>query len=149
MSIKGVQQLNELIRQNNKLLLERKTEFLKESFTENDLKIYWTKFKEKLHREGKYIASSLMDMNQIQLQDTIIYYKVPNENSKLEIERILNELLSYLRGHLKNHNINIIFDIDQDIKVKRPLTKFEIFQQLIQKNPALETLRKTLDLKIQ
>lgn len=111
--------------------------------------IYWIKFKEKLHREGKYIASSLMDISQIKLQDTTILYKLPNENSKTELEQVLHQLLSYLRGHLRNHSINIKFEIDQEIKIKRPLTKLELFQQLAQKNPALETLRKTLDLKLQ
>jgi len=129
-------------------LAERQNEFLEEPFEYSDLLIQWNKFKDRLEAKGYMIISSIMGMSEVVLEGTIIKYEVPNASSKIDLESELPNLLGHLRGHLQNHHIKIEISINETIQVKKPVTSMEKFQQMNQKNEALELLRKTFDLNI-
>ncbi len=129
-------------------MAEKQNEFLEESFEYNDLLIQWNKFKDRLEAKGYMIISSIMGMSEITLDGTTIKYEVPNESSKIDLETEIPNLLGHLRGHLRNHHIKIEISVNETIQVKKPVTNIEKFQQMIQKNEALELLRKTFDLNI-
>jgi len=121
---------------------------LEESFTYDDLIIQWNKFKERLEAKGFMIVSSIMGMSEVILEGTTIKYEVPNESSKIDMETEIPNLLGYLRGHLKNHHIKIEISVNESIQAKKILDKQDIYLHMVEKNPALELLRKTFDLDI-
>lgn len=148
LSISGLKKLKELKEANDKLQSERQSIFLEEPFTYDELITQWNKFKDRLEKKGYMIISSLMGMGEVILDGTTIKYEVPNESSKKDLEGELPNLLGYLRGHLKNHNIKIELSVNETIQVKKLLDKRDIFLHMAEKNPALELLRKTFDLNI-
>ncbi|MFA5556854.1 MAG: hypothetical protein AB7D46_04600 [Flavobacteriaceae bacterium] len=133
---------------NEKFQSERQNVFLEEPFTYDELITQWNKFKDRLEKKGSMIISSLMGMSEVILDGTIIRYEVPNESSKKDLEEELQNLLGYLRGHLKNHHIKIELSVNESIKSKKLLDKRDVFLYMAEKNPALELLRKTFDLSI-
>jgi len=146
--LSGLKKLRELQKNNEKLQLEKQNVFLEESFTYDDLMIQWNKFKERLESKGFMIVSSIMGMSEVVLEGTTIKYEVPNGSSKMDMESELPNLLGYLRGHLKNHNIKIEILVNESISTKRILDKQDIYLHMVEKNPSLELLRKTFDLDI-
>lgn len=147
-SISGLRKLKQLQDNNDKLLAERQSEFLEESFGYNDFLVEWNKLKDRLEVKGYKIISSIMRMSEPILDGTTIRYEVPNESSKIDLESELPSLLGHLRGHLRNHKINIKIIVNERIEVKKPVTSLEKFQQMNQRNAALDLLRKTFDLNI-
>jgi len=101
-----------------------------------------------MEAKGFMIISSIMGMSEVALDGTTIKYEVPNQSSKMDMESELPNLLGYLRGHLKNHNIKIEISVNESIQSKKILNKQDIFMYMVEKNPALELLRKTFDLYI-
>jgi DNA polymerase-3 subunit gamma/tau len=148
LSISGLRKLKEIQQANEKLQSERQNIFLEEPFTESDMLLYWTKYKDRLDAKGFKIISSIMGMSEPKLEGTTIHFEVPNESSKIDLESEFPELLGYLKGHLKNHTITIKVVVNETIQVKRAFTPEEKYRQMIEKNPALELLRKTFDLEI-
>jgi len=121
---------------------------LEEPFTYDDLIIQWNKFKERLETKGFMIVSSIMGMSEVVLEGTTIKYEVPNESSKIDMESEVSNLLGYLKGHLKNHNIKIEISVNENIQTKKIMDKQDIYLHFLEKNPAIELLRKTFDLDI-
>jgi len=148
LSLSGLKKLRELQENTEKFQLEKQNVFLEESFSYDDLLIQWNKLKERMEAKGFMIISSIMGMSEVDLDGTTIKYEVPNQSSKMDMESELPNLLGYLRGHLKNHNIKIEISVNESISTKRILDKQDIFMHMIEKNPALELLRKTFDLDI-
>ncbi len=89
-----------------------------------------------------------MGMSPVILEGTTIKYEVPNESSKISFEGEIPSLLGHLKGHLRNHNIEIEIIVNETIEVKKPKDKRETYMYMAEKNPAVELLRKTFDLNI-
>lgn len=148
LSLAGLRKLKELQLANEKLRSERQNIFLEEPFTESDMLLYWTKYKDRLDAKGFKIISSIMGLSDPKLEGTTIHFEVPNESSKIDLESEFPDLLGYLKGHLKNHRITIQVSVNETIQVKKAFTPEEKYRQMVEKNPALELLRKTFDLEI-
>ncbi|MDP2160011.1 MAG: DNA polymerase III subunit gamma/tau [Flavobacterium sp.] len=119
-----------------------------EVFNETDMLLQWNKFAQKLEDKGQMILHSLMMMNDPKLEGTTIIHELPNEGTKIEFERIQNELLGYLRGMLHNHDVAIEITVNESMESKRAFTPQDKFNRLNQINPHLEELRKAFDLDI-
>jgi len=101
-----------------------------------------------MEAKGFMIISSIMGMSEVMLEGTTIKYEVPNGSSKIDMESEVPNLLGYLRGHLKNHNIKIEISINESIQAKKIMDKKDIYLHFLEKNPDIELLRKTFDLDI-
>lgn len=110
--------------------------------------VYWNKYKDRLDAKGYKIIASIMGMSIPKLDGTTIVFEVPNQSSKMDFESEFPDLLGYLKGHLKNHTIAIETVVNETIRVKKAFTNEEKYRQMVEKNPALELLRKTFDLDI-
>ncbi len=119
-----------------------------EPFNETDMLLQWNKFAQKLEDKGQMILHSLMMINDPKLEGYTIVHELPNEGTRIEFERLQNELLGYLRGMLHNHDVSIKLHVNESMESKRAFTPQDKFNRLNQLNPSLELLRKTFDLDI-
>ncbi len=120
---------------------------LAEPFTENDLMVQWNKFAQKMESHGEKMIYSLFTLQTPTIQnETTIVHKVPNASSKMEFERIKNDLVGYLRGMLHNHHIQLELVEDEHITINKAYTTEDKYQRFVEINPAIELLKKTFDL---
>ena len=123
-------------------------ELPREPFTENDMRLQWDKFAQRLSDNGQKIMATYMHMNDPVLEGTTIKLELPNEGSKVDFDNGKHDLLGYLRGKLHNHDIIIETHVNETTERKYAFTPEEKYEKLKAMNPALELLRKAFDLDI-
>jgi hypothetical protein len=119
-----------------------------EDFTEDDLRLNWYKYAQKLGDRGHKIMESLLLINDPKLKVTTVIHELPNQGAKIDFENEKIELLGYLRGKLHNHDITIEVNVNESIAQKRAFSPQERYNRLNEINPALALLRKTFELDI-
>ncbi|MFN8275166.1 MAG: DNA polymerase III subunit gamma/tau [Flavobacteriaceae bacterium] len=134
------------MQQNSQAVVKEAAQLPTEPFTETDMRLYWTKYANKLGEKGYKIMESLLTINDPVLNGTHITIELPNEGSKIDFESEKNGLLGYLRGHLHNHDITIEVIVNEAIENKFAFTPQDKYNRLNEINPNLELLRRTFDL---
>lgn len=110
--------------------------------------LVWTKYTQKLNDQGKKLMATYMQMNDPVLKGTAIVLELPNESTKEEFLQGSNELLSFLRGRLHNHDITIEVIVKEVSQTKYAFTPQEKYEKLKEINPNLDLLRKLFDLDV-
>ncbi|OYU85125.1 MAG: hypothetical protein CFE24_03065 [Flavobacterium sp. BFFFF2] len=118
-----------------------------QDFTEAEFREQWFKYADRLNDKGHLIMESLMRISEPKLDQTTVYHELPNEGSKLDFERDKIELVTFLRGKLHNHDIQIITVVNEAIESKKAFTEVDKYARLKEINPAIEQLRKLFDLE--
>lgn len=138
-----------------KELLEAQKGIVKEAvhlptqvFTETEMQEFWFKYADKLGDKGYKIMESLLRINDPKLDGTSVIHELPNEGSKIDFYSQKQELLTYLRSHLHNHEITIEIVVNEKMDSKKAFTTLDKFNRLNEINPNLEVLKKTFDLDI-
>lgn len=129
---------------------ERQAEVVKEqisSFEEASLVACWDSFAdaitEKLHLKNTMIN------NKPVLQDNYHFeVAVYNPGQQNELASNAVDILSYLRGQLKNTHIQMRVRINETNEKKRAYTSIEKYEHLLAVNPALDKLRGEFNLKL-
>jgi hypothetical protein len=119
-----------------------------EPFTETEILLQWNKYAQRLSDKGHKIMESLLLINDPTLKGTVITHELPNEGSKIDFETEKNELLGYLKGKLRNHDITIETVVNETVANKFAFTSLDKYNRLNEINPNLELLRKTFDLDV-
>ena len=119
----------------------------KEPFSENDFKLYWSKYNKQLDQKGLKIVSSIMQSVIPKLEDTTIHIEFPNESMKIDLEREQNGLMEFLRRNLKNYDLSLKITVNEEITSKQAFTDEEKLAKLIEKNPALKLLKDSFSLE--
>jgi len=133
-----------LIRQMEVVLDEE--DLPKESFTEDALILSWNTFIKQLEKKGKHNLASILSIDTPKLIDTTIHLEFPNSTNKVEVERQQYDLLSFLRQNLNNYDISLSITINEELEKQYAYTAKEKYDKLLEKNNAIEILRKTFDL---
>jgi DNA polymerase-3 subunit gamma/tau len=120
----------------------------KESFTEEAFLETWNKFIEDLHKNGKKIMASILEMNTPKLNGTTICLEFPNESLKIELERAQFSLMEYLRKSLNNYDLKLEISVNEEVAKQFAFTTREKYEKLKAKNPNIELLKKTFGLDI-
>ena len=120
----------------------------KDDFTENELLPYWNTFIKQLEENGQFNLASILSIDTPKVIGTAINLEFPNATNKVEVERQQYELLSYLRKSLNNYDIHLSITVNEEMEKQYAYTTREKYEKLLDKNPAIETLRKTFDLDI-
>lgn len=119
-----------------------------ESFTEAQMIEVWDLYSKKVEKDGQYNLLSHLTMGVPKLEGSLIHLQFPNETIKVEVERAKYELLGFIREKLKNYDIDLSIEVNEEVAKKYAYTAKEKFEKLANLNPALETLRKTFDLDL-
>ena len=120
----------------------------KEPFTEKELITVWNQFIEKLQKQGKHNLASILSIDIPKVKETIVYLEFPNATNKMELERQQYDLLGYVRKSLNNFDISLSISVNEEMEKKYAFTDMDKFEKMNEKNPNLDTLRKTFDLDI-
>lgn len=136
------------LEQQSKSIARETIQHLSEPFTETEMTLFWTKYAERLGEKGYKIIESLLLNNDPVLKGTTITVELSSDGAKIEFEKELNGLLSYLRGHLHNHDIVIELIVNEQKPTKKTFNAKERYDRLKEINPTLELLKSTFGLEL-
>ncbi len=120
----------------------------KESFSEEEMVTAWNSYTQKIEKDGKFNLLSHLTMGTPKLDGTLIHLVFPNSTIKVEVERAKYDLLVFLREQLKNYDIDLSIEVNEEEVKRYAYTPREKFEKLKEKNPLIESLRKEFDLDI-
>ena len=120
----------------------------KEPFSQEQLTEVWNTFVTKIEAEGKMNLAAILSIDEPTLKGTTIHLTFPNSTNKVEVERQSFDLLQFLRKSLKNYDISLDIDINEEMQKKFAYTPEDKYEKLKEKNPNIELLRKTFDLDL-
>ncbi|MFM2207561.1 MAG: hypothetical protein RL213_1536 [Bacteroidota bacterium] len=120
-------------------------------FTPVQLQKVWTSFGNALNTQGRYALSTalLKRTPEISEGDTLTFV-VDSHAIEKDINEIKADLLATLRKELNNFHVQLELQVEIDGKdIQVPYTPTEKFNKLAERNPALNDLRKRLDLELE
>lgn len=119
-----------------------------DSFTEAELIDAWNLYHSKLEKQGKRNMASILKIDKPKLIDQKIALEFPNETNKVELERHQGELLSFIRKKLNNYKVGLEITVNEEIEKQYVFSPQDKYKRFKEKNPAIETLKRTFDLDI-
>lgn len=129
------------------LIKEPEVIILNEPFTDDELEIVWNSFTDTIP-ENVRIVSFIQSNVPERISDTELEISVSNIMQKNELIRIQQDILKYLSVKLKNSSISLRIKVNEENESQRALSPEEKYKIMATENPALETLRKNLQLEI-
>ena len=119
-----------------------------EPFTQTEMIEQWLKYAKRMEDNGQHIIASLLTLNTPILEENTIIHELPNESSKIDFDKEKQEILGYIRGMLRNHNLTIEVKINETILEKKLYTTQDKYKRLAELNPNLEIMRNMFGLEI-
>ncbi|MEO8933701.1 MAG: DNA polymerase III subunit gamma/tau, partial [Xanthomarina sp.] len=117
-----------------------------DNFTEEAFFSYWNAFIKELEEKGQLNLASILSIDTPKIKDTTIYLEFPNSTNKIELERQQYDLMMFLKKSLNNYDLHLSISINEEMEKKYAYSTLDKYKKLLEKNPALETLRITFDL---
>ena len=117
------------------------------NISEEKMQSSWIDYAEMLESNGRYNISSILRISTPILSENLISYSVPNDTSRIEIEKEIISIQNFMRKELKN-NIKLIVSVDKNIRKKFKYTISEKYNALKDKNPKIEKLKNIFKLSI-
>ncbi|WP_159637450.1 DNA polymerase III subunit gamma/tau [Sphingobacterium composti Ten et al. 2007 non Yoo et al. 2007] len=106
----------------------------------------WNALAEQLKAENRITLYTIMTANEPRLNGNIIEIDVENMVQSEQLKEGKIDILNYLRVELKNFALDITTHQLEQSVVRKAYTSQEKYKVMVEKNPALETLRKTFNL---
>ncbi|TDU40212.1 DNA polymerase-3 subunit gamma/tau [Gelidibacter sediminis] len=119
-----------------------------EDFSQEAFNKAWSAYISALNRKGEKIMVSMLEMSKPVLKGTTIHVEFPNESLKIELERAQFPLMEHLRKTLRNFNLSLEIEVNEEISKKYAFTPIEKYEKLKEKNPNIELLKKTFGLDL-
>ncbi|MCX6291229.1 MAG: DNA polymerase III subunit gamma/tau [Bacteroidetes bacterium] len=120
-------------------------------FTQPELETAWSDFTNRVHQLGRLSLHASLIKRKPELKDNfMISFVLDNPAVEKDINEIKMELMAFLRKELGNSQIQFSTVIEKNSlsSEKVPYTSKEKYEHMAAKNPALNELRKQLDLDI-
>ena len=119
----------------------------RENFTEEALIDAWKSYTETL-KEEKLLKNTMSNYLPKKTNDTTFEVTVNTEINKQYLEDNLRLILDWLQEKLHNDFVEMDIVISETVVNKRAFTSHEIFEEMVEKNPALKKLSDELGLEI-
>lgn len=119
-------------------------------FSQEALEAAWGKLTERMASRPR-LYNTMISRKVVKSEDAKVYFTLDNKLQDEAIQEILPEIKFFLRGELKNKNLEINTEIKEaeQPENKKLFTAKEKYQHLLKKNSALEQLRQEFDLDIE
>jgi len=146
--------INEIRNRLTNPVLEEKQETVAEvwadqPFDEAQLVQGWNMFLEKLRKEERDTEYTTLNQEYTIEDKYVIRLALANSLQEVIVERFQMELITFLRGHVRNKNIVLRTEVSIGAASKRtPYTKREKFEFLLEKFPVLASFRSRFDLDL-
>ena len=128
---------------------EKEEELPSDSFTQEQLEQYWNNWQEQKIKKREQNLASLFQLSQPKIvAPNNINYTVPSPLNKVELEREFVYFLPYIRESLNNYSIQIKVLVKETEEKNFIYTPEEKYNRLREINPAIDELRKKLDLDL-
>jgi DNA polymerase-3 subunit gamma/tau len=146
-SLKVKKEIETIINKQKSLI--NNSEDLTNDFTDNELIISWKKFYTELINEGrKNLASILLIDSPKIINKNEVHFTLTNNTNKIELEKIENKLINFLKTDLKNNRIQLIINVDKINEKTKLYTPSEKYNKLKSINPSIEKMRKDFKLNL-
>ena len=121
-----------------------------EEVTEEGLASAWAQFVEKLRDEDRLSLTATMSLGGPELRGNKVVYVVNNPLQREQMDGLRNEVLVHLKQELKNASLELHLDMKEQALEERKafLSDKDRYDLMVEKNPALDKLRKALDLDL-
>lgn len=106
----------------------------------------WNALAEKLKAENRITLFTIMTANEPRLNGNMIEVDVENMVQSDQLKEGKIDILNHLRVELKNFALDITTHQLEQTVIRKAYTSQEKYQVMAEKNPSLETLRKTFNL---
>jgi DNA polymerase-3 subunit gamma/tau len=125
----------------------QKKELPTEEFSQEQLDLVWQKYIHHLEGRGYKILAGILRVDKPKLKEnSIIHLVFPNQSMKSDLEKSQGMVLDFIKRELNNYSIEFNIEVNEKVTKKYAYTDQEKYAKLVEKNPAIETLRKTFDL---
>ena len=144
----GLNEAKSRLNEAEKEKVEEEVDLLAEdmSFTQEQFNEVWEEFAKMLKESGREGDFAIMKQ-EYSLTGTDIDLTLPNSFQLLTLERLQQELLTFLRQRLQNRKIQLNAEVKANSEVKMVYTNKEKFDYLAEKYPQLLELKRRLDLE--
>jgi DNA polymerase-3 subunit gamma/tau len=118
--------------------------------TPKDLEEAWAGFVEKLRADDRIALVATMSLGVPELRGSQVVYAVNNPLQREQMDGLRTEVLVYLKTALKNAQLELHLEMkEQAMEEKKAfLSDKDRYDLMVEKNPALDKLRKALDLDL-
>jgi DNA polymerase-3 subunit gamma/tau len=129
--------------------LTKNSKISSDDFNIEQLIFSWDNFYKKLLKNGeKNLASILLIDVPVIKNKNEIHYTLTNNTNKVELEKVKNRLVKFLKIELKNTNIELVINVDKIKEKKFLYTPSEKYEKLKSINPVIEKFRKDFKLNL-
>ncbi|MEC8335172.1 MAG: DNA polymerase III subunit gamma/tau [Bacteroidota bacterium] len=110
----------------------------------------WSRFVDKLREEDRLALTATMSIGDPELRGLQVVYTVNNPLQREQMDGLRTELLVHLKTELQNASLELHLDMkEQAMKEKKAfLSDKDRYDMMVEKNPALDKLRRALDLDL-
>lgn len=121
----------------------------RDAVTIEDLKNAWKLFADAMNEAGKRSLNATLTLFDPSLEGETIHFKVANRVQEEDLKVIRAEMMDFIRKRLNNHHLQLQVHLAETGEQKLTfLSERDKYEQMVKKNPALEELRKRLDLDL-
>ncbi len=121
-----------------------------DEFDSKELITYWNQYLEQLNNQNQMpLYYSFKTVNPSFDENNNLVLEFNSGSIQAEFEAIKEPFMLALRTHLNNFKVDAVLKINSEKVENYTLTRKEQFMKLVEKNPALDTLRKRFDLDIE
>lgn len=117
------------------------------TYSQEDLTNAWEKYTQELEEE-KWLKNTMRIYSPKKINDNLFEVTVNTEINKQYLDENVKSILDWLRDKLQNDFIEMKILISETVVNKKPFTSNEIFQEMVEQNPALKKLTDELGLEI-
>ena len=118
-----------------------------EHFTEEEAQESWSSYAAHLRERGQLILASIMEADTPKLKGNKLVLRYPNLSMKEDLVKAQGQVLEHIKASLKNYTIELEIHVDKAVQKKYAYTDHEKFLKLVEKNPAIDLLRRNFDLE--
>jgi DNA polymerase-3 subunit gamma/tau len=117
-------------------------------FTQEDLELQWLSMCNRMPQEHSGIAARMKNMTPLIVEGTQVEVTVDNALIKNDMDQIYRSILKTLQVYLHNSQLSLTIIVSDKPAESKILTRREQFEEMRQKNPAVEALRQAFDLEL-
>ena len=148
LSLKSIQRKKDHQIKKMEVTVDR-SELPKDVFSQEQLIASWDAFVSTLEDKGRHNLAAILKIDVPKIKDeTLIALEFPNSTNKIEVERQKVELLQFIRKELNNFDIELDITVNETMDKQFAYTAIEKYAKLKEKNPAIESLKKSFNLEI-
>lgn len=148
LSLKSIQRKKDHQIKKMEVTVDR-SELPKDVFSQEQLIASWDAFVSTLEDKGRHNLAAILKIDVPKIKDeALIALEFPNSTNKIEVERQKVELLQFIRKELNNFDIELDITVNETMDKQFAYTAVEKYAKLKEKNPAIESLKKSFNLEI-